>query len=235
MPFASPFASPFATPLANALLRQHITDTLARLPAAGLPQGSLRRAAVAVPVIEAGHGPELEGLPQHAAWQLDAALLLTRRPSHMSRHAGQWAWPGGRMDPGETAEETALRELHEETGLLLPASSVLGRMDDYVTRSGFIITPVVVWGGAALALSPNPEEVASVHRIPVAELLRADAPLLDHPDFPRAGEHPVLLMPIGTNWIAAPTAAILYQFREWFLCDRHTGVAHFDQPRFAWA
>jgi mutator protein MutT len=222
-------------PIADAPLRHHLTQTLARWPAAGLPTGTARRAAVAVLVVEAGHGPDHEGMPQHDTWQRDAALLLTRRPSHMSRHAGQWAFPGGRMDPGETPEETALREMHEEVGLQLPASAVLGRLDDYATRSGFIITPVVVWGGDTVNFSPNPEEVASVHRIPVAELLRADAPLLDHPSFPRAGEHPVLLMPVGTNWIAAPTAAVLYQFREWFLCDRHTSVAHFDQPRFAWA
>jgi hypothetical protein len=94
-----------------------------------------------------------------------------------------------------------------------------------------VITPVVLWGGPARALVPNPAEVAAVHRVPVAELLRADAPLLDA--VPGA-EHPVLRLPLGRSWVAAPTAAFLYQFREWVLLGRATRVAHFDQPRFAW-
>jgi hypothetical protein len=94
-----------------------------------------------------------------------------------------------------------------------------------------VITPVVVWAGAGAALVPNPAEVASVHRIPVDELLRADAPMLE--DLPEH-DQPVLRMPIGSSWIAAPTAALLYQFRELCLLGRATRVAHFEQPRFAW-
>jgi hypothetical protein len=108
---------------------------------------------------------------------------------------------------------------------------VLGRLDDFVTRSGFAITPVVVWAGVARRLVPQPGEVASVHRIPIAEFLRADAPWLDHDEGER---HAVLRMPVGASWIAAPTAAILYQFREVCLHGRATRVAHFEQPRFAW-
>jgi hypothetical protein len=108
---------------------------------------------------------------------------------------------------------------------------VLGRLDDFVTRSGFAITPVVLWGGAARELHPDPGEVRSVHRIPAAEFLRADAPLLDHPS---GDGEPVLRMPVGSGWIAAPTAAFLYQFREVALLGRPTRVAHFEQPRFAW-
>lgn len=124
-----------------------------------------------------------------------------------------------------------MRELAEEVGLVLGADSVLGRLDDYATRSGFVITPVVVWAGAAAELHLNPDEVQSVHRIPVEEFLRADAPILDS----LAGsEHPVLRMPVGAAWIAAPTAAVLYQFREVGLLGRPTRVAHFEQPTFAW-
>ena len=218
-------------PQADAAFRAHIAGVLSRTDVHPLSDSPLRRAAVAVPVVEAGFGADHAGLPQQAQWSVDAALMLTRRPWHMARHAGQWALPGGRMDDGETAAQAALRELREETGLVLDASAVLGALDDYATRSGFVITPVVVWGGAARALQLNPAEVASVHRIPLAELLRSDAPLLDPP---HSDGHPVLRMPIGQSWIAAPTAAILYQFREWFLCDRATRVAHFDQPEFAW-
>ena len=191
----------------------------------------LRHAAVAVALTDAGHGAGLPGLPQHAQWSDAPALLLTRRAVTLRNHSGQWALPGGRVDEGETAEQAALRELAEEVDLVLDASAVLGRLDDYATRSGYVITPVVVWAGAARAAQPQEAEVASVHRIPVAELLRADAPMLNQV---RGAEHPVLRMPVGERWIAAPTAAVLYQFRELCLLGRPTRVAHFDQPFFAW-
>ncbi len=189
-------------------------------------------------------GAGVEGLPRHDDWSTAPALLLTKRASDLRAHAGQWAMPGGRIDAGETPEAAALRELQEEVGLALGAEAVLGRLDDYATRSGYVITPVVVWAGPARDVVPNAvwagpardvvpnaAEVASIHRIPVAELLRDDAPLLNHV---KGAEHPVLRMPIGTRWIAAPTAAFLYQFREWCVFGRETRVAHFDQPAFAW-
>jgi len=183
-------------------------------------------------VVDAGLGAGLPGFAQHTAWSDAPALLLTRRPGHMRRHAGQWALPGGRIDPGETPEQAVLRELSEEVGLGFGPNEILGRLDDYATRSGFVITPLVVWGGHAQALCPAPEEVASAHRIPLSEVLREDAPLLDPPH--EAGGQPVLRMPLGDNWVAAPTAALIYQFREVLLLDRPTRVSHFDQPRFTW-
>ena len=108
---------------------------------------------------------------------------------------------------------------------------MLGRLDDYVTRSGYLITPVVVWAGAARDVRPNLDEVASIHRIPTDEFLRSDAPMLEAiPGAP----HPVLRMPVGESWIAAPTAVFLYQFRELCLLGQPTRAAHFDQPEFAW-
>lgn len=187
-------------------------------------------AAVALPIVEHGHGADVGGMPAFEAWQRDAALLLTRRSSRLKDHPGQWALPGGRVESGESLVEAALRELDEEVGMTLDDSAVLGLLDDYVTRSGFCITPVVVWIGNSLTPAPNPAEVDSVHRIPVSEFLRDDAPILD-----QEGEaNPVLRMPVGNTWIAAPTAALLYQFREVCIRDEPTRVAHFDQPRFAW-
>ncbi len=189
------------------------------------------RAAVAVVISEEGPGAQLAGLPEHAHWSREAATVLTRRAGHLRHHANQWALPGGRIEAGESAEQAALRELQEEVQLVLAPDAILGRLDDYPTRSGFIITPVVVWADAARAMVPNPDEVASIHRIPLNEWLRPDAPMLEH--LPGT-EHPVLRMPIGSHWIAAPTAAVLYQFREVCLRGRATRVAHFDQPAFAW-
>ena len=214
------------------LLREQLCERLAHWDVHANEEPSLRRAAVAVTVVDAGHGAALPGMDHPETWSEEAALLLTRRPAHMNRHAGQWAIPGGRIDPGETPEQAALRELEEEVGLTLGPESVLGRLDDYATRSGFVITPVIVWGGEARRLNPSPEEVASVHRVPLAEWLRDDAPLLDPPHEP--GGAPVLKMPLGGQWIAAPTAAVIFQMREVLLLGRSTRVWHFDQPRFTW-
>lgn len=173
----------------------------------------------------------MPGLPAPSVWSKRAALILTRRAETLRDHAGQWALPGGRIEPGETPEQAALRELHEEVALELGSSAVLGRLDDFVTRSGYVITPVVVWAGAARAMVANPDEVQSIHRIPVDEFLRADAPILETTADPA---RPVLKMPVAREWIAAPTAAVLYQFREVCIAGRATRVAHFDQPPFAW-
>lgn len=213
-------------------LRARITRHLQAFEVQSAPAGGPQHsAAVALAIVDEGLGADLRGLPKPAAWSTQAALLLTRRSSQLRRHAGQWALPGGRLDAGETPEQAALREMAEEVSLTLDASAVLGRLDDFVTRSGFVITPVVVWAGAARELTPNPHEVASVHRIRAAEFLRADAPLLDRI---AQSEHEVLRMPVGDDWIAAPTAALLYQFREVCLEGRATRVAHFEQPLFAW-
>jgi 8-oxo-dGTP pyrophosphatase MutT (NUDIX family) len=211
-------------------LRERIRNQLAAFePMTAADDG--RRAAVAVTVTDTGHGADLPGLPRHREWQPEPALILTRRSAMLRNHPGQWAFPGGRIDPGETPVQAALREMHEEVSVQLDDAAVLGRLDDFVTRSGFVMSPVVVWGGPRLELWPNPQEVASAHRIPLTEFLREDAPLLD----PAEGDgHPVLRMPVGDDYIAAPTAAIIYQFREVCLLGRHTRVAHFDQPKFAW-
>ena len=90
---------------------------------------------------------------------------------------------------------------------------------------------VVVWAGRAPLLVANPGEVDSIHRIPVSEFLRLDAPRLENV---ATSLHPVLRMPVGHTWIAAPTAAVLYQFREVCLRGLPTRVSHFEQPAFAW-
>ena len=191
----------------------------------------LRRAAVAVTVVDVADERGVYGIPIDTLPRGDAALVLTRRSLTLKHHAGQWALPGGRVDPGEDPEDTALRELAEEVGLELPRQSVIGRLDDFATRSRFVITPVVVWAGPTRGLTPNPAEVQAIHRIPVAEFLREDAPLLEEST---ESARPILCMPVGESFIAAPTAAFLYQFREVAILGNQTRVAHYDQPLFAW-
>ncbi len=214
----------------DAQLRESVSAALRRFPPHALPDGLNGRAAVTLVLTHAGHGADWGGLPHHAQWSTDAALILTRRAVHLRRHANQWALPGGRIDGNETPEQAALRELREEVALELPPDAVLGRLDDFSTRSGFTITPVVLWADDARAMVANADEVASIHRIALEEFLRPDAPMLER------GDHvePVLRMPLGDSWIAAPTAAFLYQFREVCLRGHATRVAHFEQPDFAW-
>lgn len=159
----------------------------------------------------------------------DPAFLVTRRASKLRGHAGQWAFPGGRLDEGETALEGALRETHEEVGLALNASDCLGRLDDYETRSGYAISAFVFWRDK-LVLTPNPDEVASVHHFEIASLDRPDSPeLLPGKDPAR----PIIRMHVGALDIHAPTGAILHQFHEVAVHGRDTRVAHFDQPDWA--
>ncbi len=162
----------------------------------------------------------------------EASVLLTRRANSLRAHSGQWALPGGRIDKGESAEDAALRELREEVNLELPKTSVLGLLDDYSTRSGYRITPVVVWADRdTLGLSPNPSEVASIHTAPFSDLAKDNLAHI-HKNDSEGTE--VLSLTLALDQIFAPTAAVLYQFREVVLMGKNTRVYHYDQPPFAW-
>ncbi|MEV6278599.1 CoA pyrophosphatase [Nocardia sp. NPDC051832] len=159
----------------------------------------------------------------------EQGIWLTERSPGLRAHAGQLALPGGKLDPGEDAEAAALRELEEELGITAPRSTVLGLLDDYPTRSGYVITPVVAWIGDAPAPTPNPAEVAVVHWIPIPDL-DVDPLFVAVPGSDRLA----IQLPLLGGHLHAPTAAILYQFREVALRGRPTRVDHMDQPRFAW-
>jgi 8-oxo-dGTP pyrophosphatase MutT (NUDIX family) len=178
---------------------------------------SRRAAAVAVVLL-----PDAEGR---------ACFLLTRRAATLRAHATQWALPGGRIDEGESPEGAALRELHEEVGLQLASDSILGLLDDYATRSGYVITPVVMWSAARDELTPNTSEVASVHRVPLRDLDEPGVPrLITIPESVR----PVIQIPILSTLIHAPTGAVLYQLREVVVHGRPTRVHDLEQPVWAW-
>ena len=183
----------------------------------GGPAPALKRAAVAFALTSADAGG-------------GTAFLLTRRAARLRAHSSQWALPGGRCDQGETQAEAALRELHEALGVKLGEGDVLGLLDDYPTRSGYLITPVVVWVTAGAAISPNPDEVASVHRIGLDDIEHEDA--FSFTTIPESTRHVVRFHHDG-QFIHAPTAALIYQFRE-VLAGRDTRVAELEQPVFAW-
>jgi 8-oxo-dGTP pyrophosphatase MutT (NUDIX family) len=185
--------------------------------AGGEPVPALKRAAVAIALTQ---GDSSNG----------TALLLTLRAASLRAHSSQWALPGGRCDGAETPEIAALRELHEELGLELGFGDVLGLLDDYPTRSGYLITPVVVWVTTRAAVSPNPDEVASVHRIALDDIEREDA--FSFTTIPESTRRVIRFRHAG-QFIHAPTAALIYQFRE-VLAGRNTRVAELEQPVFAW-
>ncbi len=201
----------------TAATRERVSANVRRFQDERQEEADLRRAAVTLTVFK---------------HENEAAIILTRRSGNLRGHRGQWALPGGRVDEGENAVQAALRELHEEINLSLDESNVVGMLDDYLTRSGYLITPVVIWTDVEYSeLQANPGEVDSIHAFTFSELSRLDSPYLE--SIPQS-DRPVLSMHYGDDRIFAPTGALLYQFREVAICGRATRVLDFDQPVFAW-
>ncbi len=222
-----------------------------------LPLDGRRHAAVAIVVVDSrvgddredpyeASGEEMQVIPGYSDEVADtlhgrmtdvaggAAFVLCRRSAGLRSHASQWALPGGRLDDGETVVDAALRETWEEIGVRFGADRVLGVLDDYATRSGYVMTPVVVWGGRDVELDPNPDEVLAAYRIGLHELAREDSPrFVDIPE----SDRPVVQVPLGGDMIHAPTGAVLVNFR-WVCLDgrpsSQSRVDEFEQPVFAW-
>jgi 8-oxo-dGTP pyrophosphatase MutT (NUDIX family) len=233
----------------DAALRDRIRANLAGHDRRTMTDPTKRHAAVAVVLVDSEVGEDRVDPADVDTWNdgrelewngLDgrmvdvsggAAFLLCRRASRLNAHAAQWALPGGRLDPGENAVDAALRELNEEVGVTLADSDVLGFLDDYPTRSGYVITPVVIWGGGRLDPRPAPDEVVAVYRVGLHQLQREDSPrFISIPESPR----PVVQIPLGNDLIHAPTGAVLLQLRWLGLEGRHDPVDEFEQPVFAW-
>ena len=234
----------------NDELRLRIVENLAAHQRTSQALEGFRHAAVAIVIIDSEpndfedpHQPSddpMRGVPGDVSG-LDgrmrgvsggASFLLCRRAAKMNRHAGQWALPGGKLDEGETAIDAALRELHEELGLQLTQENVLGLLDDYTTRSGFVMTPVVLWAGHNAQVIPEPTEVAYAYRIGLHELCRADSPrFVSIPE----SDRPVVQIPLSGDLIHAPTGAVLLQLR-WVCVEGRINkrVDHLEQPVFAW-
>ena len=232
-------------------LRAHLVANLGRHVRLPISLDGRRHAAVAVVVVDSDASSE--GSDEHPSSQermgempgaADSALtgnaigtvggpavLLTRRATRLRAHTGQWALPGGQVDDGEAPLDAARRELREELDVDLPASALLGVLDDYATRSGYVITPFVLWGGVDPLIHPHPDEVLSVHRVAFQELCRADSPrFVTIPE----SDRPVVQIPIGDGLIHAPTGAVLLQFRRVAIEGTSERVAGYEQPVFAW-
>lgn len=178
--------------------------------------GDLRPAAVALLLVPDGEGR--------------LCFVLTRRSPRLRRHSGQWALPGGRVDSGETPMAACLRELDEELGVQLDDDVVLGRLDDYPTRSGFLISPWVLWSPQRLHFTPDPREVEFAVEVPLESFDRPDVPRLR--SIPES-DRPVIALPVADTWVHAPTAAVVYQLYE-LIRGRCHRVADYEEPVFAW-
>jgi 8-oxo-dGTP pyrophosphatase MutT (NUDIX family) len=158
----------------------------------------------------------------------ECRYVLIRR-ARRGRNAGQWALPGGKVEPDETALEGALREAREEVALDDRACRILGVLDDFTTMTGFVITPFVVAAPIGWRPVADAEEVRSVHSFSIERL--------HGPEVVHWAEQPdgttLLQMRLDDQVrVHAPTGAILLQFRELGLFGRHTAVADLTQPTF---
>ncbi|MFZ2529608.1 MAG: CoA pyrophosphatase [Rhodococcus sp. (in: high G+C Gram-positive bacteria)] len=203
-------------PAPEPLDRDSLVQAFTTFESRRIPLDGRRHAAVVIAVLDDGDGNQV--------------VPMTRRPTRLRAHPGQFALPGGRLDPGETPEQAALRELHEELGLLAGPDRIIGRLDDYPTRSGYIMSPFVVWSDTAIAeLTPSPDEVAELFAVTPAEI-DSEPRFVPIPE----SDRPVIQWPFRGHLVHAPTAAVVYQFREIALHGRHTRIDDLEQPVFAW-
>ena len=195
--------------MGEAELRNRISANLQRFERkAG---GGQTAAAVAVVVM---HGRQSHCVP------------VFQRSLALSRHAGQMALPGGRMHEGESPADCAIREAEEELGLALTPQDMLGALDDFDTRSGFTITPLVFWSEAGLsALKPSPQEVFRIFLLDLAVLRDTVAAAAE-------GASAAFSLRFPEFDMFAPTAAMLFQFTQVALNGRECRVADFYQPPF---
>jgi 8-oxo-dGTP pyrophosphatase MutT (NUDIX family) len=164
-----------------------------------LPTVPLRDAAVLVPLVDRPQG---------------VTILLTQRTDHLARHAGQIAFPGGRVEEADAdAEATALRETEEEIGLPRDRIEPCGRLDRYVTRTGFTVIPVVAIVHPPFTLSLDPHEVADSFEVPLSFILDPANRKMQGSEYQGILRH-FHVFPYGTRNIWGATAGMLVNLAE---------------------
>jgi len=163
------------------------------------PPDKLREAAVLVPLVDRDD---------------EATVIFTQRTAHLTAHAGQISFPGGRMEKHDRSpEDTALRETEEEIGLDRERIEILGRLDTYVTRTGFRVTPVVGLVRPPFALNPDPTEVEEVFEVPLAVILDPANPQRHSRDF-QGAQRFFYAFPYEHRFIWGATAGMLVNLRD---------------------
>lgn len=164
-------------------------------PGAERSKGPLKSAAVLIPIVAHAAGP---------------TVLLTRRSDSLNSHSGQIAFPGGRLDPGETAVVAALREANEEIALDPGVVEVLGLSDAYETGTGFLITPVIGWISAPPSVKAQEAEVADIFETPWDFLMETANHRRDYYDPPEGGpRRHYWAMPWQERYIWGATAGVI--------------------------
>ena len=211
---AGPFGGPILTPeevrrrLAQSVAGYRSSDpaTLAAVrgdhslvPGGAPPPVPLTPAAVLVPLVM-----RPEGLN----------VLLTQRTQHLAAHAGQIAFPGGKQEASDAdAIDAALRETEEEVGLTRDHVEVIGRLDTYITSTGFEVTPVVALVRAPYPQKPDPVEVAEVFEVPLAFILDPANHQRHSREF--QGRHRVFyVLPYQQRYIWGATAGMLVNLAQ---------------------
>ena len=142
------------------------------------------------------------------------SVIFTQRTPHLKAHSGQVSFPGGRAEPNDpTPEFTALREAQEEIGLPMERVEVLARMPEYMTRTGFRVTPVVGLLTPPFDLVPDPREVAEVFEVPLAFLLDPRNHRYESAFYKGRMRH-YWAMPYGERFIWGATAGMLVTFQR---------------------
>lgn len=172
---------------------------------AGLePLKPLKPAAVLVPLIE----------------REVITVLFTRRTGHLAHHAGQISFPGGHIEPDDKSPRvTALRETEEEVGLGREHIAIVGHLDTYVTRTGFVVTPVVGVISPPLTLKPDPHEVAEIFEVPLDFLMDAANHQYCSAEFDGQVRH-FYAIPFESYYIWGATAGMLKNFYDILMDER---------------
>jgi 8-oxo-dGTP pyrophosphatase MutT (NUDIX family) len=171
---------------------------LSRRPAIEIAAPQIRRACVLIPLIPTADG-----------W----SILFSRRSENLAAHSGQIAFPGGTVEEGESLEEAAKREAEEEVGIPPSSVELIGRLDDVVTNSGFLVAPFAGVVSERVAYVLQESEVVDVFEVPLDLLLVPQLPEVRYVPF-RNRQFPAYFYPYGENEIWGLTGRILKAFLD---------------------